>query len=238
MKRLLIIVITICLLSSCATHTGMISSSPISKGVKYEDIAYGVAQVNKFLGIGGISQDALVLEAKRELMKNRPLRQNEVYINFTVDFKRTYVLLYSQTKVVMSADVVCFLNDTLGEIYSARYKNILNGNLYANELFSIGDSIIDSKFNKGLIISFDNSSVARILYQTKKNKFRTKTISLSKIYSIKKPYKGFKIGSIYSRTLKGTDKVVKLNGKIIALGLNSIIIEDSPREIKIYDYEK
>ena len=122
----------------CATHNGTISPSTINQNVKYIDITYGVNQINKYFGLGGLSHDALVLEAKRELIKNRPLRQNETYGNFTIDFKNTYTLFYFQTKVTMSADVVRFSNDTVGEPYSQKYKSILNRNRYSNELFNMG----------------------------------------------------------------------------------------------------
>jgi hypothetical protein len=37
--------------------------------VKYEDLACGVSQSDKLFGFGGLSQDALVLEAERVMIK-------------------------------------------------------------------------------------------------------------------------------------------------------------------------
>src|ERR1035437_4337245 len=129
MKKLLTSLTIICFMTSCVTyHQGAISSSTVSRTVKYQDIAIGVSQINKFWGLGGISKDALVLEARREMIKNRPLAPKEQYVNFTVDFKYTFWPIVSQTKVTMCADVISFSNDSTGEeVYSSKYKDKLLG---------------------------------------------------------------------------------------------------------------
>ncbi len=72
------------LISSCSTHFGSMSTPLLDEDYVYEDIAFGVSQTNHFFGIGGLSKDAVVLEAKRQLFLNRPLSKNESYANFRV----------------------------------------------------------------------------------------------------------------------------------------------------------
>ncbi len=89
MKNTLLLSFIILMFSQCATHTGTISSNYTNKPVQYVDIAEGIATTSKVLCIGGLSKDALVLEAKKSLMKNRPLKNGEQYLNYTIDLKKT-----------------------------------------------------------------------------------------------------------------------------------------------------
>jgi hypothetical protein len=240
MKKILIASISFFLLTSCvATHTGVISSSAIGKPVKYEDMAFGVSQSGRYLGFGGHSQDGLVLEAKRELIKNRPLKQNEEYSNFTIDFKHTYWPFYTQTKVTVSADVVRYGEEKINDPYSETYKNKLSGKiLLKNNLFNVGDSIYDKKFHEGIIISVESSDIVRILYNTKENKLRTKKTSINDIYSKTKNYKEFKIGDWYAYSefdkLNETSQVAK----IVALGLKSLVTKTRDNKFEIMKYNK
>jgi hypothetical protein len=239
MKRLVIISISFLLLTSCAIHQGTVSSSSIGRNVKYEDIAIGVSQINKYFGLGGLSQDALVLEAKRNMIKSRPLKTNEEYLNFTVDLKRTYLFFYNQTKVTVSADVVRYTNDSITELYSETYKNKLLGKSIINDLFSIGDSILYDNFKDGTIIAFESDKEVRILYKSNRNKIRTKKALINDIYTKCKSYKGYKIGDryIYSVIVSNNEEQ-KTSGKILAFGLNALIIRNNSKEIQILNYNK
>ena len=236
MKKLLIPLSFILLLSSCAMHQGMISSSSLNRNVMYEDIAYGVSQTNKVFGFGGLSKDALVLEAKRELINNRPLKENEAYANFTVDYKRSFFPFYNQTKATMSADVVRFMDESLSDPYSEKYKRKLACKSLANELFVIGDSVSIDRLGEGVIVSIEDIDKVRVLIKTTKGNSKTKLFSTSKIFTKSKDYRGYKVGDmyIYSRSIKGN--LVKTSGRIIALGLKKIIIKDAGGKRKTFDY--
>lgn len=238
MKKTLLIISLTVLLASCATvHTGMLSTSSINKPVKYVDIAYGVAQTNRYFGFGGNCQDALVLEARRNLIKNRPLKPNEEYANITVDFKSTYWPFYIQNKATLCADVVRFSNDTTSDPYTETYKNKLLGKLFSNDLFSIGDSIVDEKFKQGVVVSFEDNDNVRIVYKTSKDKFRTKIMPINKIYTTNKSYKGHKVGDIFYYPVPNSNPERKTSGKIMALGLNSLIIKDYFKNTQFMSYQ-
>ena len=237
MKNLLTSLTIVCLMTSCVTyHHGAISSSTVSRTVKYQDIAIGVSQINKFWGFGGVSKDALVLEARREMIKNRPLRSKEQYLNFTVDFKHTFWPIFSQTKVTMCADVVSFSNDSTGEVYSTKYKDKLLGKSLSNELFAIGDSVLFNKTHEGVIISIEDVDIVRVLYKSKSDKNRTKRISINKIYATNKSFSGLtpKTWYTYSSSINSEQKNT---GYILGLGLKSLMVKNSSNSIEFVYYK-
>lgn len=239
MKKILIpIAISYLLMTSCITyHHGAISSAAVSRTVKYQDIAIGVSQINKFWGFGGISKDALVLEARREMTKNRPLGAKEQYLNFTVDFKYTFWPIVSQTRVTMCADVVCFTNDSTGEVYSTKYKEKLLGKSLTNELFAIGDSVIFNKTHEGVIISIEDVDIVRVLYKSRSDKNRTKRISINKIYATNKSFSTLSPKTWYTYS-SGINNDQKNTAYIMGLGLKSLIVKDSSNSIEVINYPR
>lgn len=96
-------------LSSCASyHNGAISSGPLlSASDKHVKTAWGMASTGIFLGFGGTGYDALVHNAKAQMEKDYPLAAGEYYANYTVDFKRSILLLiYMKNEVFVHADIM------------------------------------------------------------------------------------------------------------------------------------
>jgi hypothetical protein len=229
MKQVVIFFSVALLLSSCvATHLGTISSTTVDKPVSYVDVAYGVAQTNKYFALGGLSQDALVLEAKRELYRNRPLKPNEAYINFTVDFKNTWVFfpVYTQTKVTLSADIINFNPDNPTQVFTDAYSKKISNPWPANPLFSVGDSVLIPRRKEGVVLAFTDATKVRVLYLTKNDKLRTLTMSVNKLFTRSKSYKGFTVGDSYffSKKYKGTEEAA--NARIIGIGLNHLLVKE------------
>jgi len=225
MKRFTFALLAICFLASCASHYGSIGSSSNLRNVKYEDIACGVTQTSTLFGIGGLSQDAMVMEAKRNLYQNRPLKAKEEYANFTLDFKNTYFPFYSQTKLTVSADVIKFMDDSVSEPYSDNYKKKIANKTLSTNLFAIGDSIFDKQKKEATIISVENEDHVRILYKTKKNKYKTRRVSINNIYSTRKTYNDLKIGArfVFDKELASFD-TEKSSGRILAFGVKEIML--------------
>lgn len=237
MKTPIIILLSSLIFTSCASHFGMLSNSSISRPVVYEDIAVGVAQSNQFLGMGGLAQDALVFEAKRELMRNRPLKNDEEFANFTVDFKRTFLIVNLRTKVTVTADVVSFDTDSGIGTYSDNYTQKLSGINMSNELFTIGDSVLFKKEKKGVLISAVNDHVVRIQFTTGRNKIRTKNVSINEVFTTSKSFRGFNIGEriIFTSLNEGSWK--SRGGTIIGLGTNSAKVSTVDKSITTQDYK-
>lgn len=97
-------------LSSCAFHNGIMNSSASlsANNFKIVKFATGSSGTTKVLGIGGLSKDALVADAKKDLLQNNPLKDGQALANVTVDFKNTYLLIVITTKVTVTADIVEF----------------------------------------------------------------------------------------------------------------------------------
>ena len=110
MIKTLTYIIIVFLLSSCiAFHNGAISSGPLlSANDKFIEQATGHAECYSFfllLGGGYFKQD-MINQAKKDMMKNRPLKKGEYYANYTIDFKRTITLfIYTENDIWVNADV-------------------------------------------------------------------------------------------------------------------------------------
>ncbi len=105
-----IAVMAVILMSSCAFHSGIMSSSTSlsSNNFKMVKLVQGEATTTKIFGFGGLAKEAIVAEAKKDLMRNNPLKDGQALANVTVDFKNSFVFFVIKTKVTVTADVVEF----------------------------------------------------------------------------------------------------------------------------------
>ncbi len=176
-------------LHSCAYHSGTIGELSTNGPVVYEDLAVGVATSNHFLGLGGITKDALLFDAKRSLMSNRPLNGNEFYGAFTVDVKHSFYLLGYKTKITVTADVVRSVDSPDESHYSHKYLSKNNYPLPSPSIFSVGDSVYcKGLFRVGIIQSFKKTNdieKAQVLFTDNMLNSRIRTISLAKLYTTK-----------------------------------------------------
>jgi hypothetical protein len=222
MKKLFILISSI-YLSSCAFHNGNISSSSFSKNVVYEDRAFGVSMTKKIFGIGGLNHDALILEAKNEMMNSRPLKANEQYANLAYDIKNTYVLMVLTTKVTISADVVKLVDGEQPYVYSETYKSKISKQKFQNDLFNIGDSVMfDDLKSRGTILSISTKGKVRVKLKDSTNKFKTKNIDIHKLFSLQNNYKGLNINQDYSYKQYDLPREVK----VLAFGLDQILVKE------------
>jgi hypothetical protein len=114
MKKLLCnfscIVVLAILISGCATHYGFMSGSASlsSNNFKMIKFAKGECTTTKVFGIGGLGKNALVAEAKRNLLENNPLKDGQTLANVTVDFKTSIIFIVIKTKATVTADIIEF----------------------------------------------------------------------------------------------------------------------------------
>lgn len=110
LKLFIAIVIIAFTASSCATHWGMMTgnASLSSNNFKMVKIASGTASTTKIFGFGGLAKDALVLNAKKDMMQNNPLKEGQALANVTVDFKNSILFFVMKGKVTVTADIVEF----------------------------------------------------------------------------------------------------------------------------------
>ncbi|TSA31017.1 MAG: hypothetical protein D4R64_18890 [Porphyromonadaceae bacterium] len=86
--------------------TGSVSLS--SNNFKMVKSATGTAETTKVFGLGGLAKNALVFEAKNDLMMNYPLKEGQALANVTVDFKNSIIFFVIKQKVTVTADIVEF----------------------------------------------------------------------------------------------------------------------------------
>jgi hypothetical protein len=171
-----------------AYHTGSVSTVLLPPKSKIIDMAMGTAKAHYFLGLGGMGKDGLVLEAKKELYRGYPLKKNQAYGNMTLDAKRSYYILYWNTKVTLSADIIDYdsvtnqdglLKDRVSKWND--WNKLLSDNLTT---ISVGDSVSFQDYTENL----SNAFLGRVL-SIHKNTARVGRF-IQGVYDIKKV--GFK----------------------------------------------
>ena len=98
-----------CISSQFGAMSGSASLGAPNFIYKKQDIV-GEALAVHFLGIGGETKQSLILEAKRNMLKENPLLSNQALANVTVSYKSTGFLgfLITTVKCTISADIVEF----------------------------------------------------------------------------------------------------------------------------------
>jgi hypothetical protein len=109
-KKIAVILIAIALSSCSASYMGITtgSASLSSNNFKTVRMATGTASARSILGIGGTKKEALVLDAKKDLLQNNPLSEKQALANVTVDLKNSFAFIVHTQKATVSADIVEF----------------------------------------------------------------------------------------------------------------------------------
>lgn len=117
MKNLLLrtcFVLTItALFSSCAAGlTGSMNNSAALNSNNFNYVQkdlQGKSQATYVLGIGGMNREAIVEEAKKNMLENYSLKDGQTLANTTVNFKYSNFLgIVATTKCYVTADIVEF----------------------------------------------------------------------------------------------------------------------------------
>lgn len=181
------------LLGGCAFHSGQFETSLPNEPVEHIDIAVGVATTTKVFGLGSVGKDALLREARQKMIANRPLFNDEAYNNYTIDYKRTYFILGTKTKVTISADVIVPKDTLSNPTFTTEYLNQMDNQYsYYDSLFWIGDSVIFNRDQYGEIVGFEGRSNkdVRIQYTEGDGDVRTTTRHGKDVYVLISHYRG------------------------------------------------
>jgi hypothetical protein len=118
-KTLLCLFIATLLISGCAaTHTGNILNSTSLSSPNFTYVKrnlQGKSTATYFFGIGGLKRQALVEDAKQDLLfteSGSVLGDNQALANVTINFKNAYLVfgLYVRVTCTIGADVVQFVD--------------------------------------------------------------------------------------------------------------------------------
>jgi hypothetical protein len=101
-------------LSGCiAFHSGSMTGSASLNSANFSYVKQNIssdATAKYILGIGGLSKQTLVDNAKQQLIAANPLQSNQALANVTVNFKNSlyFGIIYRTLKCTVTADVVEF----------------------------------------------------------------------------------------------------------------------------------
>ncbi len=143
--NLLVVVIGVLSLSSCAIHNGYMNNSASLSQANFSYIQTsisGKASTLNVLGIGGLDRSAIVEEAKRDMLNKHPLKKNQALVNTTVNWKSVYYLIVITNECTVTADVVEFYSEgeeRKTEIIKNTPENIDKVN--DESRFKIGDKV-------------------------------------------------------------------------------------------------
>ena len=250
MKNKIVYLFILVLFSACASlHTGAISSGPLlSANDRYVDAASGYASATYFLGIGGLSKNHLVYDAKKDMMNNRPLKKGEYYANFTVDFDKTISFIsWVTNEVFVHADVLSTNIDTALSTNNVKQLNVVENKpiLYVKvgqDTFYVGEKIFyryhddyrTYDFQSYIITSFISQEKASLRTLDKEKSITANTSEF--MYSMDKIKNGFACGDsvIYDTRSYLSDK--KVIGKIIGISIKNALVMEGKKTRKIqYD---
>ncbi len=248
MKSLFVPITFLFLMSSCLVfNSGNVSSGPLlNVNDSYIDIATGECKSVAVIGITGMHKKRMILQAKANLFKNRPLQKNEYYANFSVDFTKTFYfggIVYT-SKALISAEVMK-TNDTLAAPFSNAFKKLVLRDSLVKYLqppeplektsqsnghtLAVGDSVYFSLNGKnyGLykVASTDHKSIMLLATNNFADK-NTLTNSENLFYATKTVFEGFKHGDkVTAQLLDAYNSPFYEDGIVLGIALNNILVE-------------
>ncbi|MFC5412433.1 DUF6567 family protein [Larkinella bovis] len=107
----LLFVILSVLFQSCAFHYGALSDSASLSYPNFTIVRsniQGSAKTLKVVGLGGLARNAIVADAKKNLLAKYPLKENQALANVSVDFKTSLLFIVQTKTCIVTADIVEF----------------------------------------------------------------------------------------------------------------------------------
>lgn len=118
MKKLLLAAgVSVLMLSSCSMHNGLTTNANLNttqvvlKDNNYKIIQsiQGESEATYIFGIGGLLKNAMIAEAKADMLKSVDLLgKSRAIINENVEIKHTFYPFVTKYKVIVTANVVEF----------------------------------------------------------------------------------------------------------------------------------
>lgn len=201
--------VTLCLLlTGClATHTGFISDSASLSSPNFmykKQNIFGESTATYILGIGGDGRQSLIVEAKKNMLKDNPLLANQALANVSVSYKTTHFLgfLATDVKCIVSADLVEF-GPVQSDLSQSQNQNLTGGASKDPSLVAekgkvgknvskapeVGDEVlIINYFNEpveGKILAIDNGNYT-VEYTNRNNKVKTAKVLSFQIQKMEK----------------------------------------------------
>ncbi|WP_146194173.1 DUF6567 family protein [Brumimicrobium oceani] len=244
--RLLSFCVFATFLNSCAFHSGVMTGNAALSDANFKvvDYAVGTSETFKVFGLGGVATDALVLEAKRNLYKNYPLKAGQALANVSVDFKRSFFPVVSKNKVVVSADIIDFNTSAIAKSESQSFP--LGSTMVAKEGYNDYNEVVyfkyQGEYKLGKIVGYGRTQ-AKVLVTSVRDRMLIRRVPKRKLFFRTKSKSGvetkFNIGSevFYEDDIvddNGVDRTVKRFGKIFAFGQKGALVEYNIDDVPIF----
>lgn len=231
MKRILsykvILVFVVLSLTACTmVHNGQIVSLDYGQPVSRKNQAIGTYSVNYVFGLGGTSTTVMLKEAKDDLIRNRPLKEGEKYVNVNLNSATFFFLFFTKHRYTITADVFS-PNETSNIVSDSNFKE--SKNLLPPEIpfFEKGDSLYTINGFEGFYISYDNNE--KIMYYNDKGLI--KIYNENSLFKKMSTYNGLKMGQIVK-----VNNYVSSTAKIFGFGLSKVLLVDYDLKLFFADY--
>jgi len=224
MKRILsfkvFLVFFVLSLTACTmVHNGQIVSLDYGHEVSPQNQAVGTYSVNYLLGLGGTSTTVMLKEAKDDLIRNRPLKEGEKYVNVNLNSSTFFFLFFTKHRYTITADVISPYSTNLTIADSSKNETI-NKLPPVISFFVKGDSLYSTFDFEGLYISL--APKEKIKYSNSRGMI--KYYSENKLFKKMNTYKGFNLGQRVN-----VKKTIPNSAEIIGFGLKKVLLVDTDR---------
>ena len=95
----------------CAVHIGTMTDSAALGHANFnytQTSISGSAEATYVFGFGGLHHEAIVDEAKRNMLKDHPLKPNQALANVTVNWRNAVYVVVIKSRCTVTADIVEF----------------------------------------------------------------------------------------------------------------------------------
>jgi hypothetical protein len=240
-------------LSSCYTeHEGNVSSGPLlSVKDKYVGVARGQAKAKQSIFSKDYKKETLILESKMDMFRNRPLKENEYYANFSMELSKKHVPFFGLRwiKVVVSADILSQSDTTTFKTFVSQYGNSFIGKtiktsfVIAKDTFKVGDVVYtnvgneDGEYNQ-MEVMYVTDLRTSLKYTQKNESNEVVFYDAHEFYDINRSNHGFKPGdqveliSIYDKNKVAKAKILGINSRNLLVATDFGIYSVPPARLR------
>ena len=228
MKRILsykvILVFVVLTLTACTmVHKGQIVSLDYGQTVSPQNQAIGIASAYYFLGLGGAGTVTLLKKAKDDLIRNRPLKDGEKYVNVNLNSSTFFFFFFTRHRYAITADVL-----STNPIIKDSSLQSIDNTIKTTSFFEVGDSLFSTFGYEGLYVSQTDYGKIKFINTKEKIEYLNKNNLFKKLDS----YKGFKIGQVVKVSVAYPNSAI-----IVGFGLTKVLLQDSEKSMLKMKYD-
>ncbi len=210
------------------------------KNSELVEIGIGKAKATRIFGIGGLGKEALILEAKKDLYKNYPLRKGQAYANISFDIRNALYLIVTQSKATVSADIISFPDQegNKSDGYQELFERMRSLEITSVNQILLGDTVMilnGSLMEPNRVVGIKKNKQTLVLAPLAQPVPKTMNYPKTGVYLTKDLPTQKQKGIVVGKTLKyrQPDGQVVI-GTIVGLGFEDVLIEFENNSGKYY----